>query len=1179
MRHATHSPATRRRSAGTDRAHRRLHAGLRTLSGPRSIILLASPRGGDDVPHTPGPFRPSESVAMKISATTLMLATLLLAAPVSSAPAESAAALGPLDAPLWLRYPSISPDGKQIAFAFEGNLFVVASTGGAARLLVGNGHRSYQPVWSADGRSIAYASDTFGNFDVFVVAADGGPSRRLTTHSAPELPLGFTPDGKEVLFSAQRMDARTNVQFPDRSVGELYRVSVEGGRRPAQILTTPVLAAQYDKAGRRLLYEDWKGYENPWRKHHVSPVAHDIWLYDAATGRHRRLTEFGGEDRNPVWSPDEQSVYYLSERSGSFNIWKMPLEQPEAAVQVTRFTRNPVRFLSISSGGELSFGYDGELYTLAPGATAPKKLAVRISADTRGRGVESLKMTQGATEIAAGPDGKEVAFVVRGEVFVASTEFGDTRRITDTPTQERSVGFSPDGRRLVFAGERDGAWNLYEAELPGSKQDTPYFFSAAQVPVRTLLANGQENFQPRYSPDGKEVAFLENRTTLKVLNLASGQTRQILPGNLNYSYQDGDQWFDWSPDGRWLLVNFLDLNRWSYEVGLIDAQGKGPLRNLTNSGYEDTHPVWARGGRLMLWFSDRMGLHGSGGTAQSDVFAMFFTRAAFDRFNLDKSDFALLQKQEEEEKADKDDKSGGDRKSPSGADDKKKPAAKDEGIKLAEPVALELDNLEDRTARLTPNSGVIGAAAMTPDGETLFFIQQTADSYDLWMNRLRGKELTKVGAFPVGDRGRGEPPPVDLLLDAKGETGFVLVDGSIQKFKIPKEDGTIKTEVVKFSAEMNLDRMAERASMFEHVWRQTQRKLYGQDMDGVDWAYYGKTYRKFLPFIANNDDFAECLSEMLGELNVSHTGAGHRPKPPGADATAALGAFFDEGYTGAGLKIAEVVEGGPLVIAKSAVKAGMVIERIDGVAIAPRAEYDSLLNLKAGKRLALSVLDPATGKRFDQTVKPIALEQQVELLYRRWVRTERGTVDKLSNGRVGYVHVRAMDDDSYRDVYAEILGRHSGKEALIVDTRFNGGGNLHDELATLLGGHRYLEFVARGQSLGWEPASRWTKPSLVLISESNYSDAHLFPWTYRHLGLGKLLGMPVAGTGTAVWWETLQDSTLYFGIPQVGFRDRKGEYMEKALIEPDITVANDPARIAAGGDQQLERAVEELLKR
>jgi Tol biopolymer transport system component/C-terminal processing protease CtpA/Prc len=1089
-------------------------------------------------------------------------------------------ALGPAEQPLWLRWSAISPDGRQIAFAFEGSLYLVPASGGAARLLVSNGGRNFRPVWSPDGRMLAYAADINGNYDVYVVAANGGPSRRLTTHSANELPLSFTPDGREVLFSAQRMDARSNLLFPTRAATELYRVGIEGGRRPVQVLTTPVLAGRYNKAGTQMLYEDWKGYENEWRKHHVSPVARDIWMYDAKTGQHRRLTGWGGENRDPVWSPDERSMFYLSEEGGTLNVWKMAFDQPGVAVQVTHFSKNPVRFLSMAGDGTLSFGWDGELYTLAPGAAQPAKVPVQVAADTRRRAVQNLKLPGGVTEIAPSPDGKEVAFVIRGEIFVASTEFGDTRRITDTPTQERSVSFSPDGRRLLFAGEREGSWNLYEATLPGRRKDVPYFFSAAQVSIRTLLKNGRDNFQPRYSPDGKEVAFLEDRVTLKVLNPASGQTRTVLPAQWNYSYEDGDQWFDWSPDGRSMLVTFIDNQRWSSEVGLIDAQGKGPLRNLTKSGWEDNHPVFARGGQAMTWFSDRLGLHGASGNAQNDVFAMFFTQEAFDRWKLSKSEYALLQKAEQDAKEAKDKKKDGEKKEPKDSKDQKaaRDADDEPAIVLPDPVKIELEGLEERSARLTPNSGQLEAAALTPDGETLFYLEKTTDGYDLWSHRMREHEQKKLASFPAPPPGPGGSPPVDLLLDAKGENGFVLAAGTIQKFKVPKDAGDTKVEPVKFEAEMNLDPMAERRYMFEHAWRQTLNKLYVQDMNGVDWAAYRKVYEKFLPFITNNHDFAECLSEMLGELNVSHTGSGYLPPPGSGDATAALGLFADEAFAGAGIKVAEVIEGGPLVGALSQVKAGMVIERIDGADVVAGMEYDSLLNRKAGRKISLSVLDPASGRRFEQTVKPISLGEQNELLYKRWVKRERALVEQLSGGRLGYVHVRDMDDASYRDAFADILGRESAKEALVVDTRFNGGGNLHDQLATLLSGKRYLEFVPRGQALGWEPRERWTKPSIVLISESNYSDAHLFPWTYRKLGIGKLLGMPVAGTGTAVWWETQQDPTLYFGIPQVGFRDQSGVWMEKALIEPDIKVANDPALLATGRDPQLEAAVRELLK-
>ncbi|MBV8034203.1 S41 family peptidase [Roseateles sp.] len=1092
----------------------------------------------------------------KLAGAALALSTALCA--------FAAAPLGPVTQPLWLRQSSISPDGRQIAFTFEGNLYVVPAVGGTARLLVANGNHVTAPVWSPDGRLLAYAADVYGNNDVFLVAAEGGPSRRLTTHSASETPIAFTPDGQAVLFSAARQDARTSMAFPSPALGELYRVGIDGGRRPEQVFSEPALAGRYNKAGSQLVYEDWKGYENNFRKHHVSPVARDLWLWDARSGQHRKLTATGGENRNPVWSPDEKSVYYLSEKSGSFNVWKMPLERPEAARQITRFTKNPVRFLSVADDGTLSFGYDGELYTMAGDEAAPQKVGVGIAADALAPRVENLKLSEGATDMAVSPDGSEVAVVVRGQVFVASSEFGNTRRITDGPGQKRSVSFSPDGRKLLYACEQNGRWSLCEAAIVGDKKAVPGFFNAPRVTTQVLLQNAHQNFQPRYSPDGKQVAYLQDRAALHVLDVASGKTRQVLSSDFNYSYEDGDQWFDWAPDGKSLLVQFVDRNRWGQEVGVVPADGSGKLVNLTHSGYEDVRPLFARQGQMMIWTSDRHGLHGNGGGARNDadVYAMFLTRAAFDRYRLDKAEYAQLKKREEDEK--KDDKKDGGRK------DAKQEEPKPEPPK---PVVVELEGLENRTARLTTVSGDIKDYAMTPDGEQLFYVVKTEEGHELWQVRLREKEGRRLASLPGG-----RIEAVSLALDAKGSTGFVMTGGKVQKFKLPGDDGKgdVKTEALKFTAELRIDHTAERAQMFDHVWRQTYEKLYVSDMGGVDWAGYREVYERQLPFVADGVDFAELLSEMLGELNVSHTGGSYRPAPRG-DATAALGLFYEPAHQGAGVKVGEVIEGGPLDTATARLKAGMIIESIDGEAIAAGAEFDSMLNLKAGKQVVLEVLDPASGKRFEQALKAISQGAERELLYKRWVRQERALVDKLSGGRLGYVHVRGMDDASYRQTYGEALGRASGKEALIVDTRFNGGGNLHDELATLLSGKKYLEFLPRGQSLGWEPVGKWVKPSVVLISESNYSDAHLFPWTYKHLGIGKLIGMPVAGTGTAVWWETLQDGATVFGIPQVGFRAQNGEFMERALITPDLLVPNDKARLDAGEDQQLEAAVKSLL--
>jgi C-terminal processing protease CtpA/Prc len=267
-----------------------------------------------------------------------------------------------------------------------------------------------------------------------------------------------------------------------------------------------------------------------------------------------------------------------------------------------------------------------------------------------------------------------------------------------------------------------------------------------------------------------------------------------------------------------------------------------------------------------------------------------------------------------------------------------------------------------------------------------------------------------------------------------------------------------------------------------------------------------------------------------------------------------------------------------LITASAPIQAGMIIEKINGVTIDPEMDFNPLLNHRAGQPTLLSIFDGTKNIRFDVTVKPISTADLDELLYQRWVKQRRELVDKLSNGTVGYVHVRGMNDESYRETYSEALGRESKKKALIVDTRFNGGGNLHDVLATFLSGKPYLEFLPRGQSLGWEPNEKWQRKSVVLAGEGNYSDAHLFPWIYQHLGVGKLVGMPVPGTGTSVWWEVLQDPRLILGIPQVGYRDEKGRFMEQTQVEPNVKVPNDAKSTAEGKDQQLEKAVEILMQ-
>jgi len=1076
---------------------------------------------------------------------------------------------GPLfsqENPLWLRYPAISPDGTTILFCYQGDLWSVPATGGIATPLTMTESYEYMPVWSHDGKTIAFASDRNGNFDVFVMPASGGEAKRLTYSSNRELPWSFTANGNDVIFSAYRQDLVTNAQFPMGLMSELYAAPVAGGKI-VQLLPSPALNVCPTSIGDKILFEDIKGYEDEWRKHHTSAIARDIWLYDFNSGDYTQLTSFEGEDRDPVFDSNDNDFYYLSEQGGSFNVYKSSLADPSVSTALTSFEHHPVRFLSRSDNNLLCFSYQGEIYTLSPGSN-PEKVTVTIVSGGRSPEEQIVPVNEGFTEAALSPNGKEYAYVFRGEIFVSSIDGGFTKRITNTPYQERSVGFSPDGRSLVYAAETGGSWNVYTTSI--GRKEEPYFYASTVLKSEPVVATDAEEFQPEYSPDGKEVAYLENRVTLKVINLESKKSRLILPAKYNYSYSDGDQYYQWSPDGKWFLVSYAFPDRiFSPEVGLVSSDGKGEIMNLTLSGYDDYDPKWAKDGKSVIWGCNRNGDRAQGGyVVSADVYQLFFTRAAYDRFTLSKEELALVKEMEDKAKKEKEKKeSSTDEKAKGG---KREKSGKDSTLS-AEPkdsvqVVIDWQNLTDRKSKLTTHTSRVRDWLLSGDGEKLFYLTSFEKENDLWVTDLRTKETKVLAKLGV------KRPSMELSADGK----FILVLADGKPMKVEVEGG--KTEPLKTSGEMMLKPAEERAYIFDHAWRQFREKFYVEDLHGVDWNFYYNAYKPFLSCIRNNYDFAEMLSEMLGEANASHTGCGYRMNRPNTDQTADLGLFYDYGFTGSGLKILEVVEGGPMDKASSKVKAGCIIEKIDGEAISNTIDFYTLLNRKSGKLTLLSVFDPVSDERWEESVKPVTVRDANELLYKRWVKNRRAEVDSLSGGTIGYIHVRSMDDGSMRTVFEEALGRHFEKKALIIDTRFNGGGNIHEQLSDFLSGEKYMDIVPHGQFVGWEPYNKWVKPSVVLVGESNYSDAHLFPVAYKLKNTGKTIGMPVPGTGTFVWWETQIDPTLVFGIPMGGWRTPDGKFCENNQMEPDIRVPNDPGILSSGRDQQIEEAVKELMK-
>ena len=784
----------------------------------------------------------------------------------------------------------------------------------------------------------------------------------------------------------------------------------------------------------------------------------------------------------------------------------------------------------------------------------PQKTAIRIAADTEGKELIRQIRNSGAYNIKLSPNGKEIGFVMHGDVYVTSIEYRTTKQITNTPEQERYIDFSPDGRTIIYDSERNGVWQIYATTM--KNKDEKQFAYATELVEERLTQSDQTSFQPKFSPDGKQIAFWENRGTLRVMDAKGKNVKTAMDGKFVYSYSDGDIDFTWSPDSKWLLSSYIGVGGWNNsDIALVNASGNGEIHNLTESGYNESNAKWVLDGKAMLFCSDRAGYrsHGSWG-AEYDAYLMFFDLEAYERYRMNKEERALAKENMTEKEKKKEEKK----------EEKEKKEMEKPEAKEMEPLKFDLENCRDRIVRLTVTPSFLGDILLDKDGENIYYNVAFEKGMDLWHRDL----MTGNTELLIKNVGNGE-----MMFDKSYKEIYLAADGGIKK--VTPQSKAVKN--IEFEAQFNYQPYKERAYMFDHVWRQVKDKFYDKNIHGVDWEGYRKTYERFLPYINNNHDFQEMLSEMLGELNASHTGARYSGSWASLQ-TASLGLFFDEDYTGDGLKIAEVIKGSEIACKQTDVKSGCIIEKIDGTEIKAGMDYFPLLDGKIGKPVRLTIR-PKSGRSFDVTTKGMSMNAVDDLLYKRWVDRNRQLVDSLSGGRLAYVHVRAMNSESFRTVYRELLSdKNRNREAVIVDDRHNGGGWLHDDLCTLLNGKEYQNFMPRGNYIGRDPFNKWTKPSCVLICEDDYSNGHGFPMVYKTLGIGKLIGTPVAGTMTAVWWETMIDNTMVFGIPQVGCMTLDGKYAENTQLNPDITVYNTPEDFLNGNDRQLKAAIEEMMK-
>lgn len=1061
-----------------------------------------------------------------------LLGAIALVGAMPQAMAESGSS-----SPRWIRYPAISPDGQLIAFAMGGQLWLVDARGGDATPLTSGEFYSTRPVWSPDGKSIAFACKRNGNYDVFAVGLEGETPQRLTFHSANDLPYAFSTDGATVYFSSIRIGSpETELVGAYHESSQLYSVPAKGGAVDL-VLPTPALDVAMSPDGKALVYDNCPVFENEWRKGGVSDGTRDLWIYDLSTGKHRQLTDNRGEDRDGVFAPDGQSIFYVSEGAGgSFNVWQVGLEDGAEPRAITHHEGRPVRFVSVAHDGTLVYGYDGAIWRREAAGGEARPLELNIHQAPLVSGAFSTSANSYVSEIVTRPDGSEVAIVARGEIFVASTTSGRARRVTSTPAFEQHVSFSPDGRRLLYCSEREGVSEIYEVALPEGRAG---FTAPGGLEESRIIASEVDLLFPAYSPDGGRIAYFENRNSIQVWDREKGTTATALPPGQVYSYIDGDLSFDWSPDGRFIVSTVGSLAG-DLDIALCDATGQTPPVNLSRSGYANIIPTFLPDGQAILWSGDRQGFRSPDGSeGQMDLYIAHLTQEAYAAFKLARS----------------------------GADHVVK-ANVDDTAKSGGSWAPQTDGIQHRITRLTPVSlaSILYTKAL-PGGQDLLLVG---------VNNAMQLVGYRVGLVRESfEQIFAEQPSVAALSLAPGGDALYGV-GPAGMVRISLADGT--SSPIPFEAQLDYDPRGEMAWLFQHCWQMTRLKFYQPDMHGRDWEALRADYSRYLPDLQQWEDFCDLMGEMAGELNASHMGCYWNYVPGLADDTAALGIYEDSDYSGPGVKVKEILPGGPCDLAMQPIPLGAVIAEIDGVPIHHNEHLSNLLNRKAGTPVELAVTDGAGAAPSRVVVVPVSAIAEKELAVDYWVARREAMTEKLSGGRLGYLYISEMDGENYQRAVDYSFGEGRDKEALVIDIRYNRGGNLHDQLVTLFTGEVTADFYSRdGYHTSRIPKDRWGKPSILLTNASSYSDGSIFPHLYQRLKIGPIVGARVPGTGTAVWWMDLLNANIKYGIPQLGAKDRETGWYENSETVPDILVYNTPDDVAAGRDTQLEAAIKRLL--
>ncbi|TXG35373.1 S41 family peptidase [Seonamhaeicola maritimus] len=1047
-----------------------------------------------------------------------------------------------------INFPALSPNGNSIAFNFQGDIWTSDINGNNTRRLTVHEAYDTRPFWSADGKSIAFQSDRYGNNDIYIIPSNGGLSKRLTHHSASDMITDYTSKG-DIIFSTKR-----NFVQVERS-GETHIINEKGGT-PYRYMSATGFDAKLSPNGKFIVFT--RGTCRIEREAYQGPANRDIWLYNIGSDKYVQLTDYDGNDFYPHWG-DDNTVYFQSSRSGKYNVHKLILngsgEKSGNISQVTDFKDMGIFSFHLSrNSADMIMTKSNQIFVYNLPAKTQKEIKIKITSDYRFDPVVHKTYSSNVSEVAISPNGKLSALGIRGEIFLRETNKDKKRtvNISNSAYRDRTFTWLNDST-VVFISDRDGQNDIYLAKSNDENQSN--IFKSLKHKVIRLTKTDESETNLRLSPDGKSLAYNRGRGELVVANIdAKGKlsNEKVLLNGWSSARE-----VSWSPDSKWLVYSLTNLD-FNGEIFIHKADNSRKPINISMHPKQDRNPVWSPDGKKLMFSSNR-------NNGDYDVWFTWLTKADWEKTTQDWDE-------DSDEKKDAKSKNGSDKKDKDGKKDK------------VEPVVIDFQDIHERQVQVTSFVGGEFGRLFSKDSKTIYYTtgnggRGNADiESDLFKIKWNGKDKKAITSNNSG--------PSNFAADKKLTKIYYTKRGSLANINMSSG----KSESLSFSAKLDIDYNTESKQIFNEAWKAINDGFYDPKFHGQNWNSLRKQYEPLALGASTRADFQTMFNRMLGQINASHMGL-YRVETRNQtqrESTGLLGIEVIPNSKG-NLKVTSVVSDMPGDRSSSKLFVGDVITVINGTNLSKNLNAYSLLQGTSNEKIYLEVDRGGTSK--EVILRPKSSNRAEN--YNAWVKQRKELTNKYSNGKLGYIHIQGMNWTSFERFERELMAAGHGKQGVVIDVRFNGGGWTTDYLMAVLNVKQHAYTVPRGaaKDLASEhkkfknhypfserlPLASWTKPSIALCNQNSYSNAEIFSHAYKALDLGTLVGVPTFGAVISTGSTRLIDGS-YVRMPFRGWYVKETESnMELGPAQPDILVHNNPDDKAKNKDTQLKKAVDELL--